>query len=162
MIEDGFLVRAENMAEQLFRKDLLNCAESVFKAIMLASNIDCSMEILRLASAFGRGMGGAGCACGALVGGQMAIGYFFGREKQSGICPNLCAYAAKLLHDRFKEYNKGTCCRILHGGLPYGTPEQFESCCQRAAKTARITASIINEVIQHSQAVKDQTVKTKQ
>lgn len=141
-----FPARSRRLTEEFFRRDLLNCAEAVFKGVLCASGKECPLETLRLASAFGRGMGGAGCACGALVGGQMALGVFFGREHEHGFTPDRCADAARELHRRFKAENRATCCRILHKGLPYGTPEQFESCCARAAKAAELAALVIREV----------------
>lgn len=137
---------AKSLAERYFRDDKNNCAESVLRSILAASGIECPVEMLRMASAFGRGMGGAGCACGALIGGQMAIGVFFGREENAGYPPDICADASRLLHKRFKKQNGATCCRILHKGLPFGTEEQLSSCCQRTLEAAELAASIIREV----------------
>lgn len=138
--------QARELARQYFRQDFNNCAESVFRAIMEVTGRPCPVEVLKLASAFGRGMGEAGCACGALVGGEMAIGVFFGRTGTSGPAPEICARAAKLLHKRFKKQNGATCCRILHKGLAFGTDEQFDSCCDRTLDTAGLTAGVIAEV----------------
>lgn len=137
---------ASNLTTGYFRDNLHNCAESVFRALLSASGRECPVEMTRIASAFGRGMGMAGCACGALVGGEMALGVFFGREKETGSAPDICADAAKLLHKRFKKENGATCCRILHKGLPFGTDEQFDSCCDRATKAAEIAAKVIQEM----------------
>lgn len=142
-LDADFPARSRQLAEECFRKDFLNCAEAVFKGVLGAAGRDCPLAVLRLASAFGRGMGGAGCTCGALIGGQMALGTFFGRTSERGFTSEQCAGAAKELHDRFKAENRATCCRILHKGLPYGTPEQFESCCGRAALAAELTAAVI-------------------
>lgn len=138
--------QAKALAQEYFRNDLNNCAESVVRAIMEACGQPCSVDVLKLASAFGRGMGGAGCACGALVGGEMAIGAFFGRDKINGYPPDICADAAKLFHKRFKKQNGATCCRILHKGLPFGTEEQLSACCERTLNTAELVAQLIYEV----------------
>jgi C_GCAxxG_C_C family probable redox protein len=37
--------------------------------------------VISMASGFPVGMGGSGCTCGAIVGGIMAIGMFFGRTE---------------------------------------------------------------------------------
>lgn len=145
-ISDELPIQARELACQYFREDLNNCAETVFRAIMQASGRDCPVEILKMASPFGRGMGGSGCACGALVGGQMAIGVFFGRDKYTGTAPDICGKASQLLHERFKKQNGATCCRILHKGQPFGTKEQFDSCCERTLKAAELAASVITEV----------------
>lgn len=144
-LDADFPARSRQLTEESFRKDFLNCAEAVFKGVLLAAGRECPLGTLRLASAFGRGMGGAGCACGALIGGQMALGAFFGRTSERGFTSAQCADAAKELHDRFKAENRATCCRILHKGLPYGTPEQFESCCGRAALAAELAATVIRK-----------------
>lgn len=138
--------RTRILAEQYFREDKNNCAETVFRAIMQASGHPCPIEVLKMASPFGRGMGEAGCACGALIGGEMALGVFFGRDKESGFAPDICARAAKLLHKRFMEQNGAACCRILHKRTPFGTPEQFDSCCVRAVNASELAARVILEV----------------
>ena len=143
---DGtFPSRAGKAAEAFFRIDVLNCAESVLKAVLGESGLPCPLDLLKAASAFGRGMGGAGCCCGALVGGQMALGCIFGRTRESGEPPEECARLARLLHDRFTAQNKAACCRVLHKGMPYGTPEQFDSCAVRTGRAAELTAQVILE-----------------
>ena len=143
MLDKDFPERVAQRAESLFRKDKLNCAETVFKALLEESGQTCPLETLRLASAFGKGMGKAGCSCGSLVGGEMAVGFFFGREEETGFCPESCEEIARELHDRFVKENRVTCCRILHKGLAYGTPEQFDSCALRSVRAARMAAEVI-------------------
>ena len=143
LFTSDFPDRVEQKTGILFRHDKLNCAESVFRALLEESGNSCPLELLRTASAFGRGMGGAGCCCGALIGGEMAVGFLFGRREENGLCPDVCGHVAKQLHDRFVEHNRVTCCRVLHKGLPYGTPEQFKACAKRTVKAARITAEVI-------------------
>ena len=108
-----------------------------------ASGNDCSVEIIRMASPFGRGMGGAGCCCGALVGSQMAAGIIFGRDSETGYPPQICAETAKILHKNFVKANGSTCCRILHKGLPFGTDEQLAACCTRSVEASEIAANAI-------------------
>ena len=142
-ITQDFPQRVQRRAEALFRKDLLNCSESVFKALLLEAGLPCPLDLLRLATPFGRGMGGAGCCCGSLIGAQMAMGMLFGRTEETGFPPDTCLLLAKRLHDRFVEKNRVTCCRVLHRGLPYGTSEQFESCAARSAGAAQIAAEVL-------------------
>ena len=73
----------------------------------------------------------------------MAIGFLFGRTKENDFYPDVCGHVAKQLHERFVKHNRVTCCRVLHKGLPYGTPEQFEACAKRAVEAARIAAEVI-------------------
>lgn len=144
-LSETFPDEAVDLTGRLFRENLHNCAEAVLTGVLQAAGRDCPLEVRRLASAFGRGMGGAGCACGALVGGQMAIGAFFGRAAESGSVPEACQEASRQLHNLFKKENGATCCRILHKGLPFGTDEQFNSCCERSRKAAAIAAELIAE-----------------
>lgn len=144
-LTEQYPAEAAELTGRLFRENLHNCAEAVLGGVLQAAGQDCPLAVRRLASAFGRGMGGAGCACGALVGGQMAIGAFFGRASESGSVPEPCQEASRQLHNRFKKENGATCCRILHKGLPFGTDEQFSSCCERSRKAAKIAAQLIAE-----------------
>lgn len=139
-----FSDKAEQYAAKFYKQDSLNCAESALKAILLASGQGCPSGLIEMASPFGSGMG-AGCTCGALAGAQMALGTFFGRKTPTGANPKICAKMAKSLHDRFREANGATCCRILHKGLRHGSEEQRASCCQRTALAARIAALLICE-----------------
>lgn len=144
--DQDFPKKVRELAEGYFKEKSHNCAESVFRALMTASGRDCPPELVRMASPFGRGMGSAGCACGALVGGQMALGIMYGRGEECGPAPTLCGEAAKQLHKRFVKKNGAACCRILHKGLPFGTEEQLSACCLRSVDAAEIAAEIIAEI----------------
>ena len=148
MLTNDYPERVEVTTEALYRDDNLNCAESVLKALLVEAGHACPPELLKLASAFGHGMGGAGCACGALVGGEMAIGYFLGRTESKGKAPAGCTKAAKELHSRFVALNRATCCRILHKGLKHGTPEQKQSCALRSGGGGRLAAQLLLELQQ--------------
>lgn len=137
---------ASALTERYFRENMHNCAEAVLRAVLTVYGRECPTEMTRLASPFGRGMGEAGCACGALVGGQMAIGHFFGRLEEQGYPPEICAEASKKLHNKFKKENGATCCRILRRDHPFGTDEQFNACCERAKRGAELTTEIISKL----------------
>ncbi len=144
-LDECYPERVRKSAEAYFRNDLLNCAESALKALLVEAGLPCPVQVTSLASAFGRGMGGAGCCCGALIGGQMALGFLFGRTEERGEPPARCARLAKELHDRFVAKNRASCCRILHRGMPYGSAEQFDACAVRAAEAAELAARIFLE-----------------
>ena len=127
-------------AGHFFRVDDLNCAESVLKAILVSAQAPCTPEMLALAKGFGRGMN-AGCACGALAGGVMALGSLLGgRSKEAD---KLCKALTQRYHDAFKQANGATCCRVLHRGLAFGTTEQLAACAKRTENAARILAQIL-------------------
>ena len=137
--------KASARAGNLYADDKLNCAEAVFKALLEEAGVSCPPELCKLASAFGKGMGGAGCSCGSLVGAEMAIGFFFGRTEATGHTPDQCLKASKSMHEHFIALNKVTCCRILCKGLRAGSPEQRAQCAKRSADSARKAAEVIIE-----------------
>ena len=111
------LTKIQKEAEELFRKGFF-CCEAVMEIIRSNFELDVPEDVIRMASGMAIGVGKSGCICGALNGGVLAIGMFFGRTEHKGPTdPNVvkCMSLTKELHDWFKENNtKGvTCCRIL-------------------------------------------------
>lgn len=150
--DENFPLRAQKNAEEFFKNDKLNCAESVLKALLTTCGEECPVELLKVATGFGRGMGQAGCTCGALAGAVMAAGLLFGRTAPTGRGPEACAELSKKIHDAFKAHHKATCCRVLHHGLPYGSSEQAAACSKRTADTAEFAARILMEAAQNTKA----------
>ena len=143
MLPSDYEERVRRKAGELFRRDELNCAEAAFKALLVEAGTPCPVEVLCVASPFGRGMGGAGCCCGALIGAQLALGRLHGRRKDHGAVPRDCCDLARQLHDGFAALNRATCCRVLHKGHPFGSPEQLESCAQRTEAAAAMAAAVL-------------------
>jgi len=73
--------KIKNDAEELFRKGDFYCSEAVISSIKNNFEIDMPDEMIAMASGFPIGIGKSKCVCGAVSGGIMAIGYFFGRTK---------------------------------------------------------------------------------
>jgi C_GCAxxG_C_C family probable redox protein len=78
-MNDDLVQKAKDNAKQNF-KDGLNCAESVYKAIIDTGVADVNPETVSLATGFGGGIGLAGNNCGALIGAVMAVGAVHGRR----------------------------------------------------------------------------------
>ena len=95
-------------------------------------------EAVCLASGFPLGMGMAGCTCGALAGGIMALGLKYGRRVPNVKTPGMFK-AAKKLHDDFHQRFGSTCCRELIKGLELGSPQHIELC----AKLTGVTAEMV-------------------
>ena len=55
------------------------CSEAVVAVIRKHFQADMPIESIAMASGFPIGVGGAMCICGAVPGGVLCIGYFFGR-----------------------------------------------------------------------------------
>ena len=142
------LSKVQADAEESYRKGFF-CCEAVMETIMKHFELDVPYETIRMASGMAIGVGKSGCICGALNGGVLAIGMFFGRSEQKGPKdPNVvkCMEMTKELHDWFKENNtKGvSCCRVLTKEFDMGQGEHKSQCIYYtgicAAKTAEILA----------------------
>ncbi|MDD1730008.1 MAG: C-GCAxxG-C-C family protein, partial [Methanospirillum sp.] len=68
-------------AEEYYRSGQFYCSEAIVKAINDSFGLNYPDSVIRLASGFPIGIGGAGCSCGAVTGGVMAIGMVFGRDQ---------------------------------------------------------------------------------
>ncbi len=119
------------------------CSESIIYAIKKNFELEMSDDAIAMSSGFPWGLGGGGCICGALAGGTMCIGYFFGRKTPGDPKINKCFELTKELHDFFRETCGGTCCRILTKGKEKNSPERKEQCTKFVAATVKKTAEII-------------------
>jgi len=77
------LAKVQADAEESYRKGFF-CCEAVMETIMDNFELDVPYETIRMASGMAIGVGKSGCICGALNGGVLAIGMFFGRSEQKG------------------------------------------------------------------------------
>ncbi|MHB1355044.1 MAG: C-GCAxxG-C-C family protein [Anaerolineae bacterium] len=126
-------------AEELYRTGQFLCSEAVFLVANEYLGHPVPDDMVRLASGFPVGMGTAGCACGALTGGIMALGIKYGRSAAGAPTPGMFE-AAKELHDRFKARRRFTCCRTLIRPFVFGSPEHLEQC---TAITGEVAADVI-------------------
>src|SRR5512138_2441638 len=118
---------ARGKAEELYRTGQFLCSEAVFLVANEYLGRPVPDEMVRLASGFPVGMGLAGCACGALTGGVMALGLKYGRSAPGAETPGMFA-ASKELHDRFKARRKCVCCRALIRKFEFASPKHLEQC----------------------------------
>jgi C_GCAxxG_C_C family probable redox protein len=97
-------------AERLYRSGKMHCAEAVLAAVKQTFAPQIPDQVVQLAGGFGGGSG-AGCICGAVSGGTMALGLVMNGDKKT------VAAMTKELHLWFKETYGATCCKILtaHG-----------------------------------------------
>jgi len=93
-------------AEGYYRSGRMNCAEAVLAAVTRNLKPEAGDGILDMAAGFGGGSG-AGCICGAVVGGTMAFGLILGNDKTT----------AKRLTRELQRWFKGeygaTCCKLI-------------------------------------------------
>lgn len=72
-------------------------------------------EVIAMSSGMAGGAGGAGCICGAVNGGILALGLFFGRTEQNDPQIDKCMELSQELHTWFQKTNgkNSVCCRVL-------------------------------------------------
>ena len=109
-------------AEALYRSGTHHCAEAVVEAIRKHFAPDVPESVVGTVSGFGGGSG-AGCICGAVAGGTVALGLVL-RDKKA------TTHLTRELHAWFKEKYGVTCCRTIRqthkGACPVLTGEVAE------------------------------------
>ncbi len=140
MDREEAIQKARTEAEAMYRNGEFLCSEAVFLVANEYLDKPVSDDVVKLASGFPVGMGLAGCACGALSGGVMALGLKYGRAQAAAPTPGMFE-AAKELHDRFQARRKSTCCRVLIRKFQMGSPEHIQQC---IAITGEVAADVID------------------
>lgn len=144
--KEDLLDRVQADAEELFRKSTYFCSESVVQTINEVLGMPYGEDVVKLASGFPIGMGKAGCLCGAVSGGQMALGMVYGRVEGEPMKDKMFEEASSL-HDYIMEEYKSNCCRVITRqwkGDEFKSPERKAHCVTITGKVARWVA---NELI---------------
>lgn len=145
--KEQILDKVQAEAEELFRSGTFFCSESVVYTINELLGRPYDDNIVKIASGFPIGMGKAGCLCGAVSGGQIALGMVYGRVKGEPMKDKMFK-KSKRLHDYIKEEYKATCCRVMTkewAGDNFMSPERKNHCITITGKVARWVA---NELIE--------------
>ena len=115
--------RADNAAA-LF-KEGFSCSQAVFSVFAPDLGVD-RETALKLAAAFGGGIGRTGETCGAVSGALMALGLKYGRTRGDDEETREKTYAlAREFMERFGTKNETTRCKDLLG-VDIGTPEGLQ------------------------------------
>ncbi|MGL5244625.1 MAG: C-GCAxxG-C-C family protein [Sarcina sp.] len=139
--------KIKEIAEKYYREGDFFCSEAVVKTIRDEFELDLPDEVIAMASGFPVGIGRAGCTCGAVTGGIMALGMVFGRIEAKDSKVNKTLELSKEIHDDFKERNRSLCCRILTKGMVLGTPEHKKQCVRFTGEvTEKVAEIIIREI----------------
>ena len=146
MNRDISLKQVRKDAEDLFKAGKFYCSEAIMAAIR--KNFDPSMpkEVIAMASGFPVGIGRSKCTCGAVSGGVLALGYFFGRTEGSSPLDPKSVKTIELayeLQDDFKKNHKVLCCSILTRGMDMAAKEHLNQCVAFTGEVAENTARII-------------------
>lgn len=143
--KEELLDMVQARGEELFRSGTFFCSEAVVQTINEILEKPYSEDIVRAASGFPIGMGKAGCLCGAVSGGQMALGMAFGRIEGQQMHPKMFE-KAKGLHDFTVDEYGATCCRVITkqwAGDNFASPERKKHCITITGKIARWVAEVL-------------------
>ena len=121
----------------------LNCAESVLRGVCFAQSVELTDQAKKMATPFGGGIGRSEDACGALIGGVLAIGVSLGR-----IAPEedrLASYeAAGKLYKAFQARFGSTCCKVLNKS-DFKTPEHRIRCGKYVEGATKLAIQILRK-----------------
>ena len=106
------LERVKAESEELFRSGTFFCSEAVLSTINKYLGYPYDPSIVKMASSFPIGMGKAQCLCGAVSGGQMALGIVYGRNQGDKMNEKMFP-VSKALHDYCVDEYGATCCRVI-------------------------------------------------
>lgn len=136
-------VTIRKQAEAYYRDMDYYCSEAIVRVINDEFGLGYPDSVIKMASGFPIGIGSAGCACGAVTGGVMAIGMVFGREKPGDPRVDRCLALARELHTFFIRRHGCLCCRTLIQGVALKSPEHLRQCIGFTGEVAEETAKII-------------------
>ncbi|MBQ6500886.1 MAG: C_GCAxxG_C_C family protein [Mogibacterium sp.] len=134
-------------AEELYRNGFF-CCEAVVSAIRTAFEVDVPETVIAMSSGMSVGVGRSGCLCGAVNGGVLALGMFFGRTEPLGPKDEGVNHLMSLtneLHSWFRDNNgkHTTCCRALTREFDMNSGEHREQCIRFTGMCAGKTAEIL-------------------
>uniref|UniRef100_C6E8G0 C_GCAxxG_C_C family protein n=1 Tax=Geobacter sp. (strain M21) TaxID=443144 RepID=C6E8G0_GEOSM len=107
--------KVATQAEALYRSGKMHCAEAVLAAVKNEFAPEAGDQVVRLAAGFGGGSG-AGCICGAVAGGTMALGLVLDADRRKA------SELTRELHRWFKAQYRVTCCKVLSAKGKEGCP----------------------------------------
>lgn len=148
--KEELLDKVQSNAEELFRSGTFFCSEAVVQTLNELLGKPYDEKIVKMASGFPIGMGKSGCLCGAVSGGQMALGMVYGRVEGEAMQEKMFEKASSL-HDYIKNEYKSTCCRVITKewtGDNFKSPERKTHC---ITITGRVARWIANEFIEDGQ-----------
>lgn len=146
MKEKVSLLKVREDAEQLFEGGGFYCSEAVVASIKKNLAPEMPDALIAAASGFPVGVGRSKCMCGAVSGGVICIGYFFGRSEPSTPQDPKSLNAIKLageLQNRFRKNHQGClCCHVHTRGMDMASGEHKAQCVAFTGEMAAVTAEI--------------------
>lgn len=101
-------------AETYYRSGTHHCAEAVLEVVREYFAPEMPSSVVRMASGFGGGSG-AGCICGAVSGGTLALGMVLGDRSTT-------SRLTRELHGWFTGRYGATCCKTIRRTHPGACP----------------------------------------
>lgn len=150
MTKEQLIEEVQKEAEGYFERGEFFCSEAVAQTINNFLDKPYDENVVKLASGFPIGMGKSGCLCGAVSGGQMALGMAYGRVHGEAMNEKMFPLSAAL-HDFIKEEYGSTCCRIITrewAGDNFQSPERRQHCIKITGKVARWVAEQLLEDVE--------------
>lgn len=130
-------------AEESFRRGDFYCSEAIVSSIKDNFAIDMPDEMIAMASGFPVGIGKSKCVCGAVSGGVLSLGYFFGRTKGSDPKVQNTLKLAHELQESFRKNHGCLCCSVHTKGMDMASGEHKAQCISFTGEIAEKTAEII-------------------
>ena len=147
MTKKELIEEVRKEAEGYFERGEFFCSEAVAHTINNLLGKPYDDKVVKMASGFPIGMGKSGCLCGAVSGGQMALGMVYGRAHGESMNEKMFPLAAEL-HDYIKGEYGSTCCRVITrqwAGDNFQSPERKEHCIEITGKVAAWVAEKLIE-----------------
>ena len=142
------LATIKEEAEQLYLARDFYCSEAIIATIRKYFDPNMPEQAIAMGSGFPIGIGGSMCVCGAVSGGVIMLGYFFGRVNPKDTKVEKAMALSKELHDYFQSNYKVLCCKIHCRGMELGSQKHMVQCAaftgDIAAKTAELIARELN------------------
>ena len=130
-------------AAQLYLNGDYFCSEAIVSVIRKYFDPNMPECAIAMASGYPVGIGGSMCTCGAVSGGVLALGYFFGRVAPKDKKIKHAMALAKELHDYFQSKYKVLCCKVHCHGMKLGSKQHMQQCAMYTGDIAAKTAEII-------------------
>lgn len=143
MKKEVSIKKIKTEAEEAYRRGDFYCSEAIVSSIKNNFELDMPDEMIAMASGFPVGIGKSKCVCGAVSGGVMCLGYFFGRTKGGDPKVQRNLALANELQESFKNNHKVLCCKVLTHGMDMGSGQHKEQCISFTGEIAEKTAEII-------------------
>jgi C_GCAxxG_C_C family probable redox protein len=134
--------KAGSDAEEYYKSGKWLCSEAIVAVVNDLLGRPVPQEVVKMASGFPVGIGGAGCTCGALTGGVMALGIKYGRTEPGSENTEILKLSREL-HDWFKKTFGSTCCRILIKNVEFGKEEHLKQCTHITGSVADFVVGLI-------------------